>query len=298
MPRAYLALSLLALVPLACGDDTASTAGATDATSTASTTDTSTSTAVPTTDVPTTGGGPGTITGITTDTTTGETTSATGPTSDPGTSVGPTSDPGTTTEGPGVCGVDGPHVAVSLVQIDEPPSPCGPIEFTGTRISDEKGPVWMLDGCACGQNCLIPDPWSLNVSAPPEWLPLIPECPRIVVDRAMAFGGCEFTGISVWDLADPNAPAVYHAGHGFSPTQAAQGELELASQSLGTCACDGCCGPDELFRLHFDMGGMVLVLDEGESGKLGAHDVINLESHQRGLCDASSDVHWVVRRPG
>lgn len=289
MPRAYFTLSIITLLAVACGDDTVASSSATDTSSTTATdgtTDAHSSNA--------TTGDPD----LTTSTTALPTTDATTTSApDTGPDTTSTSGPDTTTGGPGVCGVAGESVSAELAK-DGQPAPCGPLEFTGSRKGDAKGPVWQLDGCACGSDCLVPDPWTFTMQAPAAWLPLVPDCPRIVVDRAMGFGGCEFVAVSVWDLAAPGAPAVYHAGHGFSPTQAGAAELALTAHSLGTCACDGCCGPDELWDLQFSLGNAELTLSEGESGKLGAHDAIDFESHQSGLCDASSSVHWAVRLPG
>lgn len=279
----------------ACADDSTAMTSGTDPT-------TGSTTAGPATDGPTTATATTpTTTSATTSTTTTTTATATSPTTtDPDTTTGPdtttTTDTTDTTGGAGVCGIDGDSVSAELTH-DDQPAPCGPLEFTGTRLSPEKGPIWQLDGCACGDNCLIPDPWSLTVAAPAPWLPLLPACPRIVVERAMGFGVCEFVAMSVWDLAAPGAPAVYHAGHGFAPTQAAAGELTVTPHSVDTCDCDGCCGLSELWDLEFDLQGAALTLIEGATGMLGGHNAINFESHATGLCDAPLDVHWVIRQP-
>ncbi|MCY1069399.1 hypothetical protein OV090_31955 [Nannocystis sp. RBIL2] len=313
MPRLELALFMFAVVAVACADDTTAMTSGSEASTTASTAGPDTTTGPTTTDAQTTTApeptGASTITTVTTasttepatttdpvtttDPTTATTTDPTTPsTTEPATVS--TTDPETT--GGGVCGVEGDTVSAELAQMGKPVA-CGPLEFTGTRISPQKGPVWQLDGCACGDNCLIPDPWTLSVSAPAAWLPLMPACPRIVVDRVEGFGGCQFAAISVWDLQAPGEPAVYHAGHGLSPTQAGAAELTVTPQSVETCDCMGCCQPAELWDLQFTLGGADVTLTEGESAPLGQRNAINFESHHIGLCDAPLDVHWAIRKP-
>lgn len=300
---------MFAALAVACADDTTAMTTGGDPSTTANATgpdNTSGPTTGPdaTSDAPTTTPEP---TGASTVTSTSTSTGTTGPgttttdatgtttsTSEPGTTA--TTDTTDTTTGGGVCGVDGDDLGAELVQQGKPVA-CGPLEFTGTRISPEKGPLWQLDGCACGQNCLIPDPWTLNVSAPAAWLPLMPACPRIVVDRVEGFGGCQFAAISVWDLGAPGEPAVYHAGRGFAPTQAAAGELTVTPHSLETCACEGCCQDAELWELQFTLGGADITLSEGESAPLGPRNAINFESHRSGLCDAPLEAHWAIRKP-
>jgi len=302
MPRLELALPILAALAGACADDSTAmtTTAGTTSTATETTTDNGGTDSPTTTPQPT---GPSTITSTTSD---GMLTTSDTTTTDP-TATTSTTEPGTTvttvttvttdsTTGDGVCGVDGDSVAAELVQMGKP-VPCGPLEFTGTRISGQKGPMWQLDGCACGDSCLIPDPWTLNVQTPAAWLPLLPECPRIVVDRAEGFGGCRFVAISVWDLAAPGEPAVYHAGSGLTPTQAGSGELTITPHSIDTCDCMGCCQPAELWDLQFNLAGADVTLSEGESAPLGQRNAINFESHHIGLCDAPLDAHWVIRKP-
>ncbi|WAS89935.1 hypothetical protein [Nannocystis punicea] len=306
MPRLELALSMFAVMAVACADDTT-------AVTTGSETSTTATTAGPDTTGPDDTAGPATtVTPTTTPEPTGAstittTTGTTGPdtatTVDPTATATSTTEPATigttdpeTTSGGGMCGVEGDTVAAELVQMGKP-APCGPLEFTGTRISDQKGPVWQLDGCACGDSCLIPDPWTLTVQAPAPWLPLLPACPRIVVDRIEGFGGCQFAAISVWDLQAPGEPAVYHAGHGLSPTQAGAAELSITPHTVENCNCMGCCQPAELWHLEFMFDGADLTLAEGESAPLGQHNAINFESHHSGLCDAPLDAHWAIRKP-
>ncbi|PCC67335.1 hypothetical protein SAMN02745121_07017 [Nannocystis exedens] len=309
MPRLELALSIFAAAAVACADDTTAVTTGSEASTTAPTTGPDTTTGPTTADAQTTTSeptGPSTITGVTTttatDSTTGPvTTTDTATTTDPTTAsttepatVG-TTDPETTTGG-GLCGVEGDMISADLAHMGKP-APCGPLEFTGTRISDQKGPVWQLDGCACGDSCLIPDPWTLSVSAPAAWLPLLPACPRIVVDRVEGFNGCQFAAISVWDLQAPGEPAVYHAGHGLAPTQAGAAELTITPHSVETCDCMGCCQPAERWDLQFSLDGADVTLGEGESAPLGPRNAINFESHHIGLCDAPLDVHWAIRKP-
>lgn len=277
--------TLLALALPACGDDTASTSFG------ASTTDTTgPATTDPTTDAPTTAL-PTTDTPDTTSTSTSTATTTTDATTEDPTATT------ATTGGPGVCGVDGESVLAELVHVGEP-VPCGPLEFTGQLVSDPKGPIWQLDACPCGADCLVPDPWTLTMQAPAEWLPTLPACPRIVVDRQMGFGGCQFAAVSIWDSQQPNGPAFYHAGAGFQATTAAQDELTLAPVPVQTCDCEACCGPDELWDIAFDLLAVQATVAEGQTAQLDTFTAINLESHRSGLCDAPLDVHWVVRQAG
>jgi hypothetical protein len=303
---------MFAVVAVACADDTTAMTSGSEASTTTTTAGPDTTTGPTTTDAQTTTSEPTGASTITTVTTASTTEPAT--TTEPVTTTDPTTatttDPttpsttepatdGTTdpeTTGGGVCGVEGDTISAELAQMGKPVA-CGPLEFTGTRISPQKGPVWQLDGCACGDNCLIPDPWTLSVSAPAAWLPLMPACPRIVVDRVEGFGGCQFAAISVWDLQAPGEPAVYHAGHGLSPTQAGAAELTVTPKSVETCDCMGCCQPAELWDLQFTLGGADVSLAEGESAPLGQRNAINFESHHIGLCDAPLDVHWAIRKP-
>ncbi|MDC0675216.1 hypothetical protein [Nannocystis radixulma] len=312
MPRLELALPMLAVLAVACADDSTAVTTADTTTSTATDAGTDSNTPSPTTTAPdptastittatatdgttTTPGTASDTATVTSDPTVSTDPTATGPgTTEPGTTA--TTDTSDTTTGSGVCGVAGETVAAELVHVGKPAA-CGPLEFTGTRISDQKGPAWQLDGCACGDNCLVPDPWTLNVQAPGPWLPLLPACPRIVVDRAEGFGGCQFVAISVWDLAAPGEPAVYHAGHGLTPTQAGSAELTITPQSIDTCDCEGCCQPAELWDLQFSLAGADVTLSEGESAALGQRNAINFESHHSGLCDAPLDAHWAIRKP-
>jgi hypothetical protein len=300
----YRALIILALVA-ACGDDsTTTTFGGSSSTGEPGTTDQST--ASPTTNGPTSDPtGPSTATTSATTTSTSETTS-TDTTSTPGTTTttdGETTGPATsgpdttgTTGNSGQCGVDGDSIVAELVHVGEMP-PCGPLEFTGQLASNPKGPVWQLDGCACGANCLIPDPWTFTMTAPAQWLPTLPECPRIVVERQqMGFAGCEFAAVSIWDSQNPDQPAFYHAGHGFAATQAAAGELSLAEKSVGQCACDDCCTPPELFDIAVEHLGAKAIVAEGETVPVGKFTFANFESHSSGICDVAPDVHWALRQ--
>lgn len=281
----YRPLLLLALLA-ACADDTTTTSFG-DGSSTGTT---GQSTMEPTT------AGPTTSPGTTANPTTAGTSTTTSTTDPPGT----TSVPGTTatsgpdTGGPGVCGVEGEHLGADLVHVAEP-APCGSLEFTGQLVSNPKGPAWMLDGCPCGASCLKPDPWTLTITAPGEWLPVLPACPRIVVDRQQGKGGCEFVAISVWD-GQADQPAIYHAGRGFQPTAAGAQELSLAPKSVQQCDCADCCSPPELWDIDVDHLGAQATVAEGATVPLGKFNFRNFESHTSGLCDAPLDVHWALRQ--
>jgi hypothetical protein len=281
MNRLDLALPLVAVLAVACGDDTTAMTSGTETTAETTTgTTEGPSTAGPTTAPNTTTNSPTTPNPTATDTDV--------------TTSGP--DP---TGGPGQCGVEGDTVRAELVEVGREPSPdCAPLEFTGTRTSGPKGPAWELDGCPCGDNCLVPEPWTFKVEAPAAWLPVMPACPRIVVDRVSDFGGCRFAAVSIWDLEAPGAPAVYHAGHGVAPTAAAAAELSITPITVATCECPGCCDSAELWDLQFDFAGQQLSLAEGEGAAIGAHNLINFQSHRTGVCDAPLAAHWAIRKPG
>jgi hypothetical protein len=299
--------ALLALALAACGDDTATTSasGSTGDTSGAST---STSGGPTSGDPTATTGGPGTgsatggatetsTTGVSTDATTSPgTTTEPGTTGEPGTTTSSTGDSSSgTTGGVQQCGVDGEQISAELAHVADPIQ-CAPLTFTGQRVSDTKGPTWMLDGCPCGANCLKPDPWTFTIQGPADWLPELPICPKIVVERQMGFGLCEFVAVSIWDDQQPNAPAFFHAGHGFSVVAEAQKELKVMEVPVQTCECDFCCGPSELWDLAFDHLGNQVTLAEADSAVLDKFTAINFESHSTGLCDAPLSVHWAVRQ--
>lgn len=284
----YRALFIV-LLAAACGDDTTTTSFG--GTSTGEPGTTGPGTGEPTTAGPTTE--------PTTDATTqpGTDTATTGPdTTGPGTAS--TTEPGTTggtTGGAGLCGEEGESIHAELLHVGDAP-PCGPLEFTGQLVSDPKGPVWMLDGCPCGADCLQPDPWSFTLTSPAEWLPVLPACPVIVVERVMGFAVCEFASVSIWDAQKPDEPAFYHAGAGLSPTQAAAEELELARSTVETCDCDFCCAAPELWDLEFTHLGAKATASEGATVPIGGFTAVNFESHLSGLCDAPLDVSWVLRK--
>lgn len=308
-----IACVLLALAA-ACGDDTASSsasASGTESTGASGTTGggATTGDATATTSGPATTSASGTTTDGTSDGTTAaasstdptgatSTTSTTGDTTgEPGTS-GSTGEPGSTggsTGGAEQCGVDGEDIDAVLVHGDGP-APCGPLEFTGQLVSDPKGPAWVLDGCPCGANCLKPDPWSFTMTAPLDWLPVLPVCPRIVVERQMGFGVCEFVGVSIWDNQAQNAPAFYHAGHGFQVVAAAQKELKVAESEVKTCDCDFCCSSPILWDIAFDHLGNQATVAEGQTAALEKFTAINFEAHSSGICDDTLAVHWAVRQ--
>lgn len=309
MTSAYRTATLLLLALAACGNDTATT-GATDGGSSGTTGAAASTTDGPATTDPSgaTTGEPGTTSASatgTTDATEGPATSASTDPTATTTTTGPgtTGEPGTgtsdgssgTTGGVQQCGVDGEQVDAELLH-DGEPNPCGPITFTGQLVSDPKGPAWMLDGCPCGANCLKPDPWSFTMQAPLDWLPVLPVCPKIVVERQMGFGVCEFVALSIWDEQQVNAPALYHAGHGFQVVAEAQKELKVSDVAVQTCECDFCCGPPELWDIAFDHLGNQVTLAEGDSAVLDKFTAINFESHSSGICDAPLSVHWALRQ--
>jgi len=275
---------LACLLLVACGDDTVTTSFA-DTGGTSSASGSSSSSAGPTA----------------TSAHTGEVSTAASLTDGPTGTSGPvtttldsaTGDTAATSGGPDACGVPGEIVDAVLEHVGLP-APCGPLEFTGQRISDPKGPSWMLDGCTCGADCFQEDPWTFALTLPADHLPELPECPRIVVDRAEGFGGCEFVAVSIWDAMTPAAPAFFHAGRGFTATAAAQAELALSDVVRASCPCEGCCGDGLLWAIQFDLLGQQAIVDEGETQVLGAHRLVNFESHSSGLCDAPVGVHWAA----
>lgn len=209
---------------------------------------------------------------------------------------------GSSTGGPVVgCGMDGPEIEASLAHLGEPPPPCGTLEFSGQNQADSPGPVYQLDGCPCGANCLKPDPWTFTIDAPLDWQPgKIPACPHIVVQRQMGKAGCELVGVSIWDAQADNAPAVYHAGSLLGPIDAAAAELKTEAIVAEECDCDNCCNSPVRWDLKFTALGKSLTLAEGDDGQLvgdkATYTVKNFQSHLSGICDDAPAVDWVMKR--
>jgi hypothetical protein len=321
-------LALLLALP-ACGDDTAGTATTTGSDTGTSQAEAGSSGApVTSTDSPTTDG-TGTATGETTDSPTAATSSggdvttapATGDTSvgttdasdtstgaDTGTTAGGT-DTGTTddstTGGVMGCGFDGPRLDATLVHNNnQPPPPCGTVEFTGQNMAMSPGPVYALDGCPCGNDCFAPDPWTFSLDVPAGALPLqMPVCPRIVMERTMSKAGCELVGVAIWELdpaSDIDVPW-YVAGSLLGPIAAVQADLDVAQISVEDCAeCDGCCNDGARYDLEFSALGDSLVLPENGAGTLDKpgddfhYNVTNYQSHLTGICDDSPQIDWIV----
>jgi len=197
--------------------------------------------------------------------------------------------------------MEGPEVEAQLVHVGVDPG-CGVVEFLGTNTGDSAGPVYDLDGCPCGANCLKPDPWTLTLDLPKEWLPgKLPACPRIVVERQKSKQGCELVGVTIWDTQDADPPpARFHAGSLLGPIAAAQGELKTAEIVAEECDCDFCCGVPTRLDLEFSALGDSLTLAEGGQGTLAnneyGYDVKVFQSHLSGLCDDSPRIDWVMRR--
>lgn len=322
---------IFALIPallVACSEDTVATtvsagSNSTSGDSSTSPTTTSSDSSTPSTDPSTsigsitaTDSGPITDSGPTTDsgpaTDSGQTTSpATSSTSDPSTSFDPstsssTGEPGsssgdTTTGGVVGCGMDGPEVEATLVHAGVEPG-CGTIEFNGTNISDSQGPVYALDGCPCGANCLKPDPWTFTLDVPKDWQPgKLSACPRIVVERQMSKAGCELVGVSIWDTKEPGKlPARFHAGSLLGPIAAAQGELQLEQIVAEECDCDNCCNTPTRLDLKFTTLADSLTLAEGAEGTVGGNEVgynvKSFQSHLSGICDDAPAIDWVMKR--
>jgi len=323
--RALILALIPALIPtllVACGDDTvaltstdgSSTLGpgtSTDGEPTAPTT--SPGTTVTTTTSPGTSVGSdsatdsGTTTTVTTDATSVPGTTTDGTTQDPsaGTSTG---EPGTsttdTTGGVMGCGMEGPQIDANLVHLGEDPG-CGALEFSGTNASDSSGPVYALDGCPCGANCLKPDPWTLTLDVPPAWLPgKIPACPRIVVERQKSKQGCELVGIAIWDSQEPaDALARYYAGSLLGPLVAAQPGLKVEPIEAETCDCRNCCNVPTRLDLKFSIAQKSGTLAEGEQlslsngeGDSNPYEIKNFQSHLSGICDDSPHIDWAMRK--
>ncbi|MBL8968965.1 MAG: hypothetical protein JNK56_00205, partial [Myxococcales bacterium] len=204
--------------------------------------------------------------------------------------------------GAGVCGADGPVIEANLMH-DVAPE-CGPVEFVGQNQANSPGPVYMLDGCPCGANCLIPDPWLFTIDAPKDWEPgLLPKCPRIVVERQKSKKGCELVGVAIWDSQEPEgSAALYHAGSLQGPIQAAVGQIGIEPITVDECECADCCGVPTLLDLNFTALKTEALISEGQTGMLGDADlgytVKNFQSHLSGICDDSPAIDWVAKRVG
>lgn len=317
----------LALIPAllsACSDDAVALTSTGD-TSTGSgnpSTGGDPTTSATTMPIPTTGSGTsvGSDTATDSGTTSTVTTDPTQATSD-GTTIDPsagtsTGEPGssssggssTTTDGTtgGVmgCGMEGPQIDANLVHLGEDPG-CGALEFIGTNASDSSGPVYALDGCPCGANCLKPDPWTLTLDVPMDWLPgKIPVCPRIVVERQKSKQGCELVGIAIWDSQEPaDALAHYYAGSMLGPLAAAKPGLKVEQIEAETCDCGNCCNVPTRLDLKFSIAQKSGTLAEGEQlslsngeGDSNPYEVKNFQSHLSGICDDSPHIDWVMRK--
>ena len=327
-----LILALLPTLLVACGDDgvaltsdtgDASTVGPGSTEPTSDPTMPSTDPTMPTTSPGTTVGSSvgsdtatvtsATITDPTVSTVTSDATISTISTSDTTSDTGTTSDTSTTTDtsttGTGTtggvmgCGMDGPQIDANLVHLGVDPG-CGPIEFIGTNMSDSSGPVYALDGCPCGANCLKPDPWTLTLDMPLDWLPgKLPACPRIVVERQKSKQGCELVGFAVWDSQAPNALADFHAGSLLGPIAAAKAELKVEQLVAEECDCDNCCSTPTRLDLKFSIAQKSGTLAEGEELSLGGGEgdvngyaVKNFQSHLSGICDDSPHIDWAMRK--
>jgi hypothetical protein len=199
--------------------------------------------------------------------------------------------------------MEGPEIDATLVHLGEDPG-CGAIAFAGTNTGDNAGPVYALDGCPCGANCLKPDPWTFTIDVPQDWLPgKLPPCPRIVVERQKSKKGCELVGVAIWDSQEPaDRPALYHAGSLLGPIAAAKGELKTEEIVAEECDCDNCCGTPTRLDLKFSIANKSATLAEGEELMLGgegdadSYQIKSFQSHLSGICDDSPHVDWAMRR--
>ena len=319
-----LIFALLPTLLVACGDDGVALTSDTGDSSTVGpgSTEPTSDPTMPSTDPTTPTTSPGTTVGssvgsdtatvtsatVTTDPTVSTVTSdATISTSDTTSDTGTTTDTSTTGTGTtgGVmgCGMDGPQIDANLVHLGVDPG-CGPIEFIGTNMSDSSGPVYALDGCPCGANCLKPDPWTLTLDMPLDWLPgKLPVCPRIVVERQKSKQGCELVGFAVWDSQAPNALADFHAGSLLGPIAAAKAELKVEQIVAEECDCDNCCSTPTRLDLKFSIAQKSGTLAEGEELSLGGGEgdvngyaVKNFQSPLSGICDDSPHIDWAMRK--
>ncbi len=303
-----MALALALSVSLtACGDDVTTATDA--ATTNATTTEAGSSDAMTTAGTGATAGtSAGTTAGSGTETGAGTTVDMTS--TDPGTtsvgsatettsgSSGETMTTGTT--GDGVCEFVGTEsLDAALFDADEPDNSCGKVTFMGRFDAGGDG-TWNLDTCACGNQCLVPDPWTFTLDGPADWMPEMPACPRIVLDTVATFDPefCLLKGVAIWDLDKPMAPPVYIAG-GMPPQLPEVFGVEVSSVLDEVCPCDGCCGDDEQHHLEFEAGDEQLSLAEGEVGAMtiegAGYDVANFQSHAIGLCDANAEFYWAIK---
>lgn len=328
-------LSLI-LALSACGGDTGTTAttATTDTGTTQDTAEPSTGGPGTTAVDPTTGGNSGTATatGETTaePTTAGPSTDTTAPpstdTTDPsGTTDATTTDASTgttdasttavdstdtsttddsTTGGVMGCAFEGTQLDATLVHNNnQPPPPCGLIEFKGQNSGMNPGPVYNLDGCECNFDCFAPDPWTFTLDVPPDALPLqMPVCPRIVMERTMSKNGCELVGLAIWETENNAIPVPWYiAGSLLGPIAAVQNDLTLEQQNVEVCNdCPGCCNDGERYDLKFSALGDTVTLPENSVGTLDKpgddfhYNVTNYQSHLTGICDHSPQVDWIV----
>jgi hypothetical protein len=305
----------LTLALASCGGGTGDTPDTAD-TTTPGDTSTGTTADPPATD-PTTGTTPSTsgddvsgtgssTTGDPPETTHGHTTTTVDPTSTSDDDSGSGTSQGTTTDdttGGGLgCGFDGPEIDANLLHIaDGPPADCGFTLFEGQNIVFSPGPVYELDGCPCGSDCFAPDPWTFTLDVPDGFLPAVmPECPKIYVERQMGKAGCELVSVTIWETANDAMPLPWYvAGSLLGPGDAVQNDLMITQEAVETCECEDCCSSPERYDLTFSgLGALPITLPEDSDGVLEGPDYLynvnNFQSHLSGICDDSPAIDWIV----
>lgn len=243
--------------------------------------------------VPTGTGEPGT--GDTT-TSTGDTTTSTGTTGPDDT--GETADD--TTAGPALCGMNGPDIDI-ILEHDGEDLGCEDIEFIGSRpLGDQPGPVFKLDGCPCGSECEQADPWTLTIEAPGDLMPLIQDCPQIVVQREMTPNGCEMTGAWISDGPGPDLNVGlgwWTVGRTFEVIDRVGPELEFSAIPVEVCECADCCEAPTRFDLQFTFNNKTVTIPEGGQDHIergGSFTFHNFQSHTTGICEDPPAVAWLI----
>ena len=186
--------------------------------------------------------------------------------------------------------VANPTLAATLQHLQAPQS--AQLTFEG-QLSGREGELVNMDGCPCNSNCLVADPWQLNLVVPDALLPrTLPVCGAVEVERSTA-AGAAFETVSIWDTTVTPRRLVYLAG--AAPVQDDQLPVTVELSSRASTACGG-CELAESFDMEFRVGAESLLLAEGETGQLGPYELHNLQSFTLGQCGERPTADYVVER--
>jgi hypothetical protein len=175
-----------------------------------------------------------------------------------------------------------------LTGSQQPPQSCNDFVFTGT-VSNVAAGVWSMDSCACGQFCLVPDPYTLTLTVPDQaLLPTQITCPKIEVRRDP--NTCELLSIVFYDLSAENVPLWIGSREAAIPPNV--GDLDIAPVNATACI------DHDQYALEFMSDTATLTLSQGEVDLLEDEpsdwDVKNYASV---LGDGNTNSYaWVMKR--